>query len=304
MDLKITPYLEKLIEEVKQDYEGNDEAKARVKFSCHRKVEPTNYGSSLLSDAFVVLPEYLDVKSVNDLNATRVNALLQETFEWTVPRTEMWFTDHGKLLVDSFLLSDAAKKYIIAKEMASTFNNDAALMTFFLVGSITVFHLMIGMFEKRRKPVAAAEMFGNVIICAVTCTMFYFLMMMQRRLMRDRSGNLNATTRGRTNLSEAGKQVRNHEKVEAVDHEYYKGGVEYYSKIVQRNIALRNLIRSLPYSMSNPVINDDGSWKKHFWTVEISAPEQLQDLHDWAVGKVIPQSKKGSLFSLEKKKSQ
>lgn len=297
--------MEKLIEEVKQEYEGCDEAKARVKFSCHRKAEPANYGSSFLGDAFVVLPEYLDVRSVNDLNAAKVNAMLQETFEWTVPRTEMWFSDHGKLLVDSFLLSDAAKKYIIAKEMASTFNNDTALMTFFLAGSITVFHLLIGMFEKRRKPLGSAEMMGNVMICATTAAMFYFLMRMQRRLIRDQSGNLSATTRGRTNLSDASKHVRNYEKVELVDPEYHKGGVEYYSKIVQRNIALRNLIRSLPYSMSNPVTNEDGSWKKHFWTVENSAPEQLQDLHDWAMGK-----EKGNLQSnnplswMEKKRSQ
>ena len=283
--MKITPHLEKLIEEVKRDYEGDKAALNRIKFSCHKKTEPANFGSSLIGNAFVVLPEYLNVASVQDLNAAKVNALLEETYEWKVPRTELWFTDQGKLLVDSFLLSDSAKKYVIAKEMGSTINKDTMVMTFLVMGSITVFNLLVSMFEKRRKPIQSGEMMMIVILCAMTAAMFFKLMQLQRSMVRDQAGNLNAVTRGRSTLKEAANKVKNYEKLETVDPEYHKGGVEYFSKGVQRNMALRNLIRSLPYSMANPVIYEDGSWKKHFWTVEISAPEQLQKLHEWGEGK-------------------
>ena len=283
--MKLTPYLGNLIEEVKKDFQGKDDAKNRIKFSCHRKTEAANYGSSLNGNAYVVLPEYLDVRSVNDLNAHKVNAFLEETYEWTVPRTDMWFTDPGKLLIDSFLLSEGAKKYIIAKEMACTMNNDVPLLTFLLMGSMTTFHLMVSAFEKRKKPMNQSDMFFSVLLSAFVALMFFKLMHTQRSVVREQSGNLYAVTKGKATLKEASEASQNLKKLDTVDPEYHRSGVEYYSKQIQRNLALRNLVRSLPYSMANPVINEDGSWKKHFWSVEISSPEALNQLHEWAEGK-------------------
>ena len=282
-DLKLTPYLGNLIEEVKKELEGNDDAKNRIKFSCRRRTEAANYGSSLTGNAHVVLPEYLDVRSMNDLNAQRVNAFLEETYEWRVPRRDMWFTDPGKLLIDSFILSEGAKKYIIAKEMACTMNNDVPLLTLLFMGSMTTFHLMVSAFEKRKKPMN--DMFFSVLLSAFIALMFFKLMHTQRSVVREQSGNLYAVTKGRATLREASEASQGFRRLETVDPEYHRGGVEYYSKLIQRNLALRNLIRSLPYSMANPVINQDGSWKKHFWSVEISSPETLNQLHEWAEGK-------------------
>lgn len=264
-------------------------------FSLHRESEPRNFGSSWSGRAFVVLPEYLSITSVDDLNASKVNSMLEDTYGWKVPRTDMWFSDHGKLLVDSFLLSDQAKKYIIAREMASTFNNDTYLMTFMITASVTVYHLMLSMMEKRKKPPSPAEMTSYTVICALTATLFVYMSNMQRAILREQNGNLFAVTRGRTSSKEAGKRFRNYEKVDGVDEDYHRGGVEYYNKVIQRNLALRNLIRSLPYSMSNPVFYEDGSYKKHFWTVEISASDQLEKLHDWSHGRKT--SKSASAFS-------
>lgn len=281
----MTPYLGNLIEEVKKDLQGNDDAKNRIKFSCRRKTESRNYGSSSNGNAFVVLPEYLDVRSINDLNADKVNGILEETYEWTVPRADMWFTDPGKLLIDSFLLSEGAKKYVIAKEMASTMNNDVSLLTFLLMGSMTTFHLMVSAFEKRKKPMNQSDMFFSILLSAFVALMFFKLMHTQRSIVREQSGDLYAVTKGRATLKEAMEAIQNFKKLDTVDPEYHKSGVEYYSKQIQRNLALRNLVRSLPYSPANPVINEDGSWRKHFWSVEISSPESLNQLHEWAEGK-------------------
>lgn len=280
----MTPYLENLIEEVKKEFQGKEEGKNRIKFSCRRESEGTNYGSCLNGNAHVVLPEYLEVRSVNDLNAEKVNGILEETYEWRVPRNEMWFTDPGKMLIDSFILSEGAKKYIIAKEMGSTMNNDVPLLTFLLMGSMTTFHLMVSAFEKRKKSTVQSDMF-SVLLSAFVALMFFKLMHTQRSIAREQNGNLYAVTKGKATLKEASEASQKFKKLDTVDPEYHKHGVEYYSKQVERNLALRNLVRSLPYTMANPVINEDGSWKKHFWSVEISSPETLNMLHEWAEGK-------------------
>ena len=61
----------------------------------------------------ILIPDYLNAESVKELRAKKINELLFDKFKIELTNEE-WLTDDGLNIINSFLLSDNAKKLLIA----------------------------------------------------------------------------------------------------------------------------------------------------------------------------------------------
>ena len=256
---KISPHLYQLIQEVKEDMIFlNDDHKSRVEFKSIFSVLPKNFGSIFsLRDkpppfesirAISLLPDHFNVTSIKDLKAARLNQLLQNDYEWSVPTNEMWLTEAGKLLVDSFLLSDQAKKFLIARELNSCCNNwdlikeasitAGSFFSFFILTAKLWNFLTASGVVPMTWPFLATFIVMPFFLCYLVSILFSKYINLNRRTI---NGESRALTRG---LHDASGLKSMPENKNFISNDYHDGAIEYYSKEIQRNRALRSLMKT------------------------------------------------------------
>jgi len=80
----------------------------------------------------LIVPKYLQFESLKDLSSSYINNLLKKEYGLELKDREQWFTDEGKKIISSFLLSDHAKKFLLARYLQSLKNDTTAFSYFSL----------------------------------------------------------------------------------------------------------------------------------------------------------------------------
>lgn len=93
---------------------------------------------NLIGKSTLIIPKYLNVESLDDLKSSYINSLLKKEFNFELKDRDQWFTDDGKKIISSFLLTDQAKKFLLSRYMNSLqtegiFSYFSALLFFFYV---------------------------------------------------------------------------------------------------------------------------------------------------------------------------
>lgn len=134
-----------------------------------------------------------------------------------------WFRPDAKQLLDSLILSDDAKKYAIGREIIMTDNKfiyteSIALAAISAAYYATTFKIneTLGMLKRSR--------FRRFVVYSIVGAFYWGLWAMQR----------DALTRHFEYTSD--------KKLSEINENYVKGGLEFYNKTLQRNMALRSLL--------------------------------------------------------------
>lgn len=131
-------------------------------------------------------------------------------------------TEDGRIYINSLLLSDNARRFLIARQIFYTdthqivYNNGNLALAFMLPVSIS--RLIINQFEHIRRSVPY-----RLNLYMLTGTFSFLLFLMTKDMIQvyyDRESDSRAASLGIN---------------------YLEGGVEYYTKCLQRNVAIRNV---------------------------------------------------------------
>jgi hypothetical protein len=138
-------------------------------------------------------------------------------------KTVHWTTPEGIALESSLLLSDSAQKYAIAREMCKANTQHVALQTFVNMASCYASYYVAYKFNRR------ANMFARPFqLRATLYTLLGGIMFTTWMFIKDFT-----TYRWEEDADEAAA---------GISEEYAKGALEFYSKILQRNLAMRSLL--------------------------------------------------------------
>lgn len=190
--------------------------KPDIEFMLGTGEDVFNGGSLEMSKGgFVGLPYNFTFKSVDDINKAEIKVLNGQAVKWD--------TKVGKKLLDSMVLSPKAQKFAMAREIHYMDNN----RLYFLTGASIVSAVLakalcdalIKYKDMMKKPVQA-----RVSLYAL-CTMFaiahYFMW----------ADGLNCHYEAKSDMLAA-----------TTSDEYYEGGIEYYTKMLQRNKCFRKML--------------------------------------------------------------
>ena len=310
-EAEISPHLDQLIQEVKRDMIHLDNDKSRVEFRSIFAIFPLNFGSIFTyrdksppyesMKAISLLPDYLNVLSMKDLKAGKLNQLLQKEYDWSVPTNEMWLSGAGKLLVDSFLLSDKAKKFLIAKELNCCYNTDVlehGPLIFFVVMIYFSLQRLIWRYVSGG-PHAPKTMLGFITsgLCSfILCFGTLYLMSIVIYMQKHNSGESRALSLGLQEARDLESNTHNrmHTK-NLIDPDYYEGAIEFYSKCIQRNQSLRYLMKADHEAKGGGLFNrkysrftEDGNYKPSSLSVEPDPSDRIQKIRSWKYGRKRP----------------
>lgn len=87
---------------------------------------------SLIGKSTLIIPKYFNVESLDDLKSSYINSLLKKQFGLELKDKDQWFTDEGKKIISSFLLTDHAKKFLLSKHL-NGLHTDSKFGYFFLL---------------------------------------------------------------------------------------------------------------------------------------------------------------------------
>jgi hypothetical protein len=286
-----------------------DRDRKQVRFVSVGSTLPFNVGSIQLMGSVVALPDYLNVTSVQDFNSKKLNATLRRDFDWEMPDDKLWFTSSGQLLVDSFLLSPKAKKYLISRELNSTdsyFIHSHAGLVFM---SIYLFMLVLGVYENKAnqpyKNLSYGKKMSAIVLGASVAISAYWMLILVYKSSWQRHADAKALTRG---LKDANELLDDCEKNEPsfIDEEYLEGAFEYYNKLCQRHLALKQLIKSTTewYQFKHGTFSSTGDMRSSLLSVELPLSHRLESIRKWSrdpsLNKPQPKQKKFSKEDLEK----
>ena len=169
-------------------------------------------GIAQITNSFIGLPWSFQYKSVDELNPDEIGVFVDYQVPWSSPR--------GKLLLDSLIFSDSAKKFATMRQIHMANSYGLHFHTFNVV-LVALIYSALSKYQNTRlvrlaKLPSGYNMLLKLIKLAICATIFYFIRDAIRHAIEARS-DLKAVETG---------------------DEYYEGAVEYYSKILQRNKAL------------------------------------------------------------------
>jgi len=130
-------------------------------------------------------------------------------------------SESGQQFIESLILSEPAKKYSIAREIFLTDN-----MRIF-IKSISFSVILLPMYilgNTLLKALPAKKLKMKALTFFLLCNVGVFIWLLTRVVVENFFQN------------EADKIVAN------INEDYTRGGIEYYQKLIQRNLALRNIL--------------------------------------------------------------
>ena len=245
--VEISPYLQKLIDEVREDMSGFDEAhKKRITFLTTNSMKPWSCGATYLKRAYIALPDYFNATDVTQLKADILNQLLESDLIWKVPNQKMWFEGPGKLLISSFILSDKAKKFLIAREMGKNSITLKYNKAMYIASAVYGYYLVEKTFELSAKmKLSHMNPLRRILYAcgalAVTVLFYISLNVLGYEYALERNGDAFAVSFGLKNQSEMWDDIEN-DYPRMLDLDYWEGAIEYYNKMIDRNVALHQMI--------------------------------------------------------------
>ncbi|XP_022183452.1 transmembrane protein 177-like [Myzus persicae] len=211
--------LRKRHDDVIHDLKLTDFKKAFVIPFTAKSIHPINVGClNTRMGSYIGIPSIYDLNSVDDIsikNAADLN--LQKPYaELLNDKSEF-----GQQFVKSLILSEPAKKYSIARELMLTDNH-----RIFIKSSLSSIVLMpmyaLGSYIYNILPPNPARVRTLVLVLLSNIGVLVWF------LARTATENF--------------YQKKADEKLCDISEEYIKGGIEYYETLIQRNLALRNIL--------------------------------------------------------------
>lgn len=278
-----------------------EDCKKRLQFWPTFSVFPKAFGSSQVKwgKAVVLLPDYLNVSCVQDMTSVKLNQLLEKEFNWTVPSNQMWLTGAGRLLVDSFIISEKAKKYLIAREMCSTLHNDIYSSGFGVFSWIYVYFLSAAGMQSWFTPPGLVVSFPVFILSQMlSCLVAWSGLYLTETLLHhrnQRNGDALALSRGFKRLHEL-EELANINRPYSLDPDYYEGALEVYQKEIQRNQSMRHLMMADSqinhcdtfWNRKYVVFRDDGVYRRSSFDPMVSPVDRLNHIKAWKRGRKKP----------------
>jgi hypothetical protein len=275
--------LKKLVEKTKADLKMPEEVKERIEYRTAPLIIAECYGSARLHRAYVALPDHMNVVRITELRANYLNAYLKYLYDFTVGDLELWKTPVGKMLIESFVLSDRAKKFLIARQAYMADNENAFHFApiFFLLTYL--FYLSTDIIQKKNPNASNA---GKLFLCGISfaClfTNFRLLRYMKLQQMHN-DADAKALTRGVMNKEKLNEAAARGEQL-PVDAEYFEGALEYYSKEIQRHRSIRQLIKKQSNAWffdGSGQFTEDGDYRRSSFSVDPFPSRSLKNIVNW-----------------------
>ncbi|KAK7072876.1 hypothetical protein SK128_018166 [Halocaridina rubra] len=186
-------------------------------------------GSTLLSRKCVLgLPISFKYSNFEDFDVTGI-VVNNEPVPWSSPE--------GKSLQQSLILSDDAKKFAIARELVHIDSSEPILKGVFTSSVMCMCYIFASTVNKRLNFYARPRNLRLCFYTLVSCFGYAFWAL----------GN---------DLTCVSNEASADETVANISETYARGGLEFYEKILQRNIALRSLIKDRGEALYTAFGND------------------------------------------------
>lgn len=282
----ISPNLQKLIDEVKSKSNIEPSHLERINLVPLAQMMPGKTLGKVPGSAYAVIPDYLNVTSIDDLKAEKLAKLIDEYYGVKITLEEDWLSEEGKMIIKSFIMSDKAKKFLIARQLHSTENAPAVVKSFFVFATVMLYFIFMDAMFRVALPVGQTVKSmsnGKFAIISLTAMALVYMLWKLYNIQIDAThytdSDARAITRGKLSfydmnkLSKAIDKARfdikevsedTIEKITSIDFEMVEGAVEYYSKLVTRHMALRDISkrRSKWFDLTHRRFTYDGRFKR------------------------------------------
>lgn len=212
---------------------------------------------SVLGKHTLVIPKYLIAETLDDLKSGYLNGLLKREYGLELAKDEDWFSEEGKQIVSSFLLTDNAKKFLISRYLHHLNNHSGfvyfylSMVTLHVTGQFAKWHKDLAdslssdrSLQRRNQQLSKPGFFRVLLTHYRRSTLFlvlsiwlYICMALFYGAGVKQSRDSDAMTLSRS-LADA-TTIKSRTKL--IDFNYYSGGEEAYEKIVNRNHSLNKL---------------------------------------------------------------
>jgi len=225
---KISDEIKNLLGEVSDDIGLTGEEKKQVKAFVTTETEPYGWGGLSSGKrgygALLAYPNHFHYNDPVEVPIDKMRFGIHATGSSTSLTGSALASDEAKTLCKSLVLSKEAKKFALAREIERTRDNSFIFKSILPGSWLFLTYLIarhankkLGLFKAPFRPIHRGIAYISLL---PTMTLSYFV----TKDWHER------VVQGRTDAAVAGLSV-----------EYAKGGVEYYNKLLQRNVCMREL---------------------------------------------------------------
>ena len=257
---------------------------------------------SMLGKSTLIIPKYLAAESLKDLKSSYINGLLKREYGVELKENNDWFSEEGKQIISSFLLTANAKKFLISSKLHQL-NKDhtfvyfnLSVVTIYVIGQLIKWHKELGealidkrslerrntqltkpgfwrfMLQHYKKSTLFAVLGPWTYLCV---SLFYGVGVKHSRdsdaMTLSRSLADATTIKSRTNM---------------LDFNYYSGGEEAYLKALDRNRSLNRLffdgLKNYERIFRRIPFDEDGKELRPF-SNRLSTKDKYDNLNNWEI---------------------
>ena len=289
----ISPNLQKLIDDVKKTAAIEPSHLKMINLVPVSQLLPgRTLGNASWGPAYAAIPDYLNVTSIDDLKVDKLSRLIKQYYGVDIGEEEQWLSKEGPLL-QSFIMSDNAKKFIIARQLYSAECSPIATKVgvfFATVYTYFIFKdLLLKIAIRRQRSVKNIPNGKLVALSVVPLAMLYILwkfVNFQIDNVHHLECDARAISGGELTLQEVNKRSRllknafinikssgfmdefsaiydftNKDNPKSEDLE--DAAIEYYTNLIKRHLALKDICKSSGdfFGLSHLQFSDEGSFK-------------------------------------------
>lgn len=256
------------------------------------------------SGAYVFIPDYFNANSINDLRADRLSKMIKQCYNVEVKK-EDWTSGTGQMLVKSFILSDRAKKFFISHQLYSAEYSPFLMKPAILMLNISMYFFIVDRLMNGLGVQASKLSAGKFLLVTLPPAMLLLLgWCLYNALYIDKihwmDSDARAITQGALGISEIDKMAnalddaqitgkpydsKLIEQTNAIDIDMVEGAIEYYSKLITRHLALKDISKKNEkwYESTNRRFTYEGKFKGTGWKIRFipSPHESLSKIRSW-----------------------
>jgi hypothetical protein len=246
-----------LIDEVLKDLS----LEGQINVQTTNSLNSCDSGVKWFGNATLYLPDFLNTASFEQLRAKHINQLLKKEYNFEITKPTVWASPEGRAVIESFVLSDSAKKFLISRDLQPICLLEKLYDAFAVWTGLYLAMLIQSKYREKMAMMASKKLkdkffgsknpvlqFGLVTVPISMFFVYLLYVLIQTNLQRDCDAL--ALTKGGKNSSQIRQMTYDESK--QFDTEYYLGAMEYYQKVLDRNRALATIIKG----------DDQGSWFK------------------------------------------
>ena len=224
----------------------------KVEYWTANTLDSSTSGSVYFRNGSIRLPDYLNVTEFNQLRARRINRLLKDKFGLQIDDPDVWSGEEGTTIINSFLLSDRAKKFLIARDLHPIESADVWAKTTIISLAAYLAMLLQSKHEQKLRTMAGKKvrpvLFGSQRPVAQfwafsipLAIVFAYGLYLTWGVEMHRDADAMALSRGKKDALAITKLT--FEEAKLLDGDYYLGALEFYEKVLERNKAVRSLLK-------------------------------------------------------------